>query len=64
MYEQDDDMWREMDAMARIMAGVSVAPSEVPSPMWLITKDNATDVAPNYALVTEFEAQYKKLWGK
>jgi hypothetical protein len=42
--------------MSRIMAGVSVAPSEVPSPMWLITKDNATDVAPNYAPVTDFEA--------
>jgi ribose transport system substrate-binding protein len=64
MYEQTDDMWREMDAMARIMAGVSVAPSEVPSPMWLVTKDNATDVAPNYALVIDFEAQYEKLWGK
>jgi ribose transport system substrate-binding protein len=64
MYEQSDDMWREMDAMARIMAGVSVAPSEVPSPMWLITKDNATGVAPDYALVPDFEAQYEKLWGK
>jgi hypothetical protein len=42
--------------MSRIMAGVSVAPSEVPSSMWLITKDNATDVAPNYAPVTDFEA--------
>jgi hypothetical protein len=32
--------------------------------MWLITKGNAVNVAPNYALVTDFQAQYKKLWGK
>ena len=65
MYEQNDTTWRMMDAMARILAGVSPAPDEVPSKIWLITNaGDATTVAPGYNQIPNFEAQYEKLWGK
>jgi hypothetical protein len=51
--------------MARILAGVSPAPDEVPSKIWLITNaGDATTVAPGYNQIPNFEAQYEKLWGK
>ena len=65
MYEQNDTTWRMMDAMARILAGVSPAPDEVASKIWLITNAaEAATVAPHYYQIPDFEAQYEKLWGK
>ena len=65
MYEQNDTTWRMMDAMARILAGVSPAPDEVPSKIWLITNAaDAATVAPHYYQIPDFEAQYEQLWGK
>jgi ABC-type sugar transport system substrate-binding protein len=65
MYEQNDTTWRMMDAMARILVGVSPAPSEVPSKIWMITNaSDAANVAPHYYQVADFKAQYEKLWGK
>jgi ribose transport system substrate-binding protein len=65
MYEQNDTTWRMMDVMARILAGVSPAPDEVPSKIWLITNAaDAANVAPHYYQIPGFKAQYEKLWGK
>jgi ribose transport system substrate-binding protein len=65
MLQQSDSMWQMVDALARSFAGVSVAPSMKPSPAWAVTKENVGQLTGEpYALITDYQAQYKALWGK
>jgi ABC-type sugar transport system substrate-binding protein len=60
-----EDLYAQVDAIARHVAGVPVPPSTTP-PMWLITQSNAPE-PPTSAfipIVTDVQAQYEALWGK
>lgn len=64
MTEQADAMWQMTDAMARALAGVSTSPSEISSPVWVVTKATANKLTVPYYVVSNYQAQYEKLWGK
>lgn len=62
--EQADAMWLYVDALARIFTGQSPAPSEASSPVWVVTNKTANQLTPPYHVVANYQAQFKKLWGK
>ena len=62
--EQSDAMWLYVDALARIFTGESPAPSEASSPYWIITPKTANQLSSPYYVVTNYQSQFKKLWGK
>jgi ribose transport system substrate-binding protein len=64
MTQQSDAMWQMSDALARFFAGVSVAPSEASSPVWVVTTKTASQVTPPYYVVKNYQTLYEKLWGK
>jgi ABC-type sugar transport system substrate-binding protein len=52
-----------MDALARHWAGVPLV--DAGPPYWLVTKDTApADTSKAFPVVEDYEAQWKKLWGK
>lgn len=63
MSTQNDAMWQLMDALARYFAGVPVAPSNAATPIWVVTPKTVSQLTYPYTLVTNYEQQYKKLWG-
>jgi len=50
-----------VDSLARTFAGVSTEPGNVPDPLVIWSKDNAPDNV-NKPTVTDFRAQFEKLW--
>jgi ABC-type sugar transport system substrate-binding protein len=50
------------DGMARLLAGVSVEPSNVDLPDWVLTKENIPE-GESFPVVEGTEAQFEKLWG-
>ncbi|HXF31976.1 MAG TPA: substrate-binding domain-containing protein [Solirubrobacterales bacterium] len=57
--------WRGIDLLARLFAGVDYAEDEDDStlPYWTITKDSLPTTEEEFAVVEDYEAQFKKLWG-
>jgi ribose transport system substrate-binding protein len=62
--EQSDAMWLYVDALARIYTGESPVPSEATSPVWVVTPKTANQLTSPYYVVTNYQSQFKKLWGK
>jgi ABC-type sugar transport system substrate-binding protein len=63
MSTQNDAMWQMMDALVRYFAGVSVAPSNAATPIWAVTQPTVSQLSYPYTLVTNYQQQYKTLWG-
>jgi len=56
--------WQMVDGLARIFTGQSTAPDEAPSPRLIVTKDNLPSTDAIFPFVEDYQAQYRKLWGK
>jgi ABC-type sugar transport system substrate-binding protein len=63
MSTQNDAMWQMMDALVRHFVGVPVAPSNAATPIWAVTQGTVSQLTYPYTLVTNYQQQYKKLWG-
>lgn len=57
--------WRGIDLLARLFAGVDYAEDEDDStlPYWTITKESLPTTEEEFAVVEDYESQFKKLWG-
>jgi ABC-type sugar transport system substrate-binding protein len=62
--EQSDTMWLYVDALARIFTHQSPTPSEASSPVWVVTSKTVNQLTAPYHVVPNYQAQFKKLWGK
>ena len=62
--EQSDTMWLYVDALARIFTNQSPTPSEASSPVWVVTQKTSNQLTAPYHVVPNYQAQFKKLWGK
>jgi ribose transport system substrate-binding protein len=62
--EQSDAMWLYIDALARVFTGQSLAPSQASSPVWVVTPKTANKLTSPYYIVSNYQSQFKKLWGK
>jgi ribose transport system substrate-binding protein len=51
-----------VDGMARLLAGVSVEPSNVDLPDWVLTEENIPE-GESFPVVPDTEEQFEKLWG-
>jgi ribose transport system substrate-binding protein len=53
------------DALARLFTGQSIdVDRKAQLPYMLITKDNLISTGGDFPLVANYQAQWKKLWGK
>jgi ribose transport system substrate-binding protein len=61
----DEVYWRGIDLLARLFAGVSYKEDLDDStfPYWTVTKETLPSSTEEFSNVTDFEQQYKKLWG-
>lgn len=58
-------MWREVDFLVRYFSHQSTAPDTAHNyPVWLLTQANVPSTTASFPLVTDYQAQYKALWGK
>ena len=55
-------MYAMVNAVAEHEAGVPVTPSVAP-PLWLLTPQNAPVASQAFPVVTDYQAQYRSLWG-
>lgn len=57
--------WRGMDLLARMFAGVSYKEdlNDTTLPYWTITKESLPTTEKEFAVVENYEEQFKKLWG-
>jgi ribose transport system substrate-binding protein len=61
----DEVYWRGIDLLARLFAGVSYKEDLDDStfPYWTVTAETLPSSTEEFSNVTDFEEQYKKLWG-
>jgi ribose transport system substrate-binding protein len=60
-----DQTWVWADALARLFTGQSIdVDRKAQLPYMLITKDNLISTGGDFPLVANYQAQWKKLWGK
>ncbi len=62
MTQQADAMWQAADVLARSLAGDSFEPNQPESPVWIVTPKTAGQLKAPYAVVKDYQKQYKALW--
>lgn len=62
MTQQADAMWQAADVLARALAGDTFEPDQPTSPVWIVTPKTAGKLKPPYAVVKNYQKQYKALW--
>jgi ribose transport system substrate-binding protein len=64
-FNQVEQDWVWADALARLFTHQSIAPDQnAKLPFMLITKDNLVSTSTDFPLVADYQAQFRKLWGK
>ncbi|CAM5707571.1 hypothetical protein SALBM311S_09948 [Streptomyces alboniger] len=60
-----ENAWAQADGLARHFTGQSMKPTQdAQLPFMLITKDTLISTKTQFPLVEDYQAQFKKLWGK
>jgi ABC-type sugar transport system substrate-binding protein len=62
MTQQADAMWQAADVLARSLAGDTFLPDQPKSAVWIVTPKTAGTLKAPYAVVADYQKQYKKLW--
>jgi len=63
MPQEIDSMWQMVDAAARFFTGMSVTPSEAPSPLWAVTPKTVSQLVSPYYLIPSYQSKYAQVWG-
>ncbi len=62
MTQQADAMWQAADVLARALAGDDFEPEQPKSAVWIVTPKTADQLETPYAVVKDYQKQYKALW--